>query len=83
VLVSVGFLMMAVIGGAVFYGFGIFFQPMATDLGWNRGVTASALSIMLMTNGGVAPLVAPATNRWGVRLVTVLGYDLLLFECTS
>jgi MFS family permease len=78
VLVAVSFLIMGVSTAAVYYSFGIFFQPMAAELGWPRGATATAFSIMIVVLGAIAPLVAALINRWGVRSVLGLGSILLV-----
>lgn len=72
------FLITAVVGGTVLYSFGVFFDPMASDLGWPRGVTATAFSMMILVMGASAPIVAAAITRFGVRKVLVIGTSLLI-----
>ena len=78
ILVAFGHLLMAVVGGSVYYGFGVFFKPMAADLGWARGVTATGFSKMILVMGGSAPLMAAVIKRIGLRIVLGAGSILLV-----
>lgn len=53
--------------GAMFYIFGIFYDPLLEAFGWSRSQTATALSIYLVTVGLSAPAVGRLTDRFGPR----------------
>ncbi|MBW2201625.1 MAG: MFS transporter [Deltaproteobacteria bacterium] len=59
--------------GAMFYIFGIFYDPLLTAFGWNRSQVATALSIYLVTVGFSAPVAGRLTDRFGPRKLIGIG----------
>ncbi|MBI3090929.1 MAG: MFS transporter [Candidatus Tectomicrobia bacterium] len=61
----------------VFYGgrfsFGVFFKPMAQDLGWSRTLTAGAFGLNLLLSGVFAPFLGWLMDRFGARAAINVG----------
>jgi len=73
----------------IFYSFGIFFEPMLTELGWTRAVTSGAFSLCITLYGLLAIGMGRLTDKFGPRLVITtcglffgLGY-LLMSQITA
>jgi MFS family permease len=71
-------------GGAIFYGFTAFFEPLADKFNWSYAQISFAASLRGMEAGLLAPLVGMLVDRWGPRrllaggaLITTLGLILL------
>ena len=69
-----------VIGGLVVtlamglrHGFGLFLEPMSTELGWGRGVFAFALAIQNLLWGLSQPFAGALADRFGAARVVVVG----------
>lgn len=78
VVLGAAFLMMAVVGGGVYYAFGVFVKPMSTELDWSRGTVSIALSIMSVMQAMIGPIIGAVVVRFGARRVTVAGTALLI-----
>jgi MFS family permease len=78
VIVAMGFSIQAVLGGGVYYAFGVFFPTMIAELGYSRGEGSVAFSISVLMSGFAAPLVGMAITRFGVRRVMGAGNVLLV-----
>jgi MFS family permease len=65
------FIIMAVMWGT-FHAFGIFFNPMLAEFGWNRAMTSGAFSLSLLISGLSAILMGRLTDQLGPRLVMVI-----------
>jgi MFS family permease len=83
VIVLATFLVMMVAWGA-HYTFGVFFQPVLSEFGWTRAMTAGAfsLSVLLRALSGIG--VGRLSDRFGPRITTIacgvflgLGYSLM------
>jgi len=59
--------------GAMFYVFGIFYDPLLKEFGWTRSQVAAALSIYLVTVGLSGPVVGRLTDRFGPRKLIGIG----------
>jgi MFS family permease len=77
------------IGGAVFYGFTAFFEPIVDETGWSYTQLSLAASLRGLEMGILSPVVGILADRWGPRklilggvLVTVASL-LLLSSATS
>jgi sugar phosphate permease len=71
-------------GGAIFYGFTAFFEPLADKFNWSYAQISFAASLRGMEAGLLAPLVGMLVDRWGPRrllaggaIITTLGLILL------
>lgn len=82
-------LLIIVLGGLVVtlamglrHGFGLFLEPMSSELGWGRGVFAFALAIQNLLWGLSQPFAGALADRFGAARVVVVGgalYTLGLF----
>ncbi len=72
VIVAAGFLAMALIWGTAL-SYGLFVKPMAAELGWSRGETAAAYSLMLFSLGALSMLAGRLNDRFGPRVVIGTG----------
>lgn len=61
--------------GAMFYIFGIFYDPLFNTFGWSRSQVAVALSIYLVAVGFSGPIAGRLTDRFGPR--KLIGYGAL------
>ena len=87
-IVIASFLTALYIGGAVFYGFTAFFEPIADEMGWSYTQLSLAASLRGLEMGILSPVVGILADRWGPRklifggiLVTVA--SLLLLSATT
>ena len=60
-------------GGIYGTGFGVFFKPMAQDLGLNRAAVSGATSLRTLTNSFTGPLIGPLLDRYGPRPIMIVG----------
>ena len=86
-IVGASFLTFLYVGGAVFYGFTAFFEPIQNEMGWSYTEVSIAASLRGLEMGLLAPLVGVLADRWGPRklifgglFVTIVG---LLFLSTA
>jgi len=87
-IVVASFLIALYIGGAVFYGFTAFFEPIVDEMGWSYTQLSLAASLRGLEMGILSPVVGILADRWGPRklifggiLVTVA--SLLLLSYTT
>jgi OFA family oxalate/formate antiporter-like MFS transporter len=87
-IVVASFLIALYIGGAVFYGFTAFFEPIVEEMGWSYTQLSLAASLRGLEMGILSPVVGILADRWGPRklifggvLVTVA--SLLLLSSTT
>jgi MFS family permease len=76
VVVAVTFVTMA-IGVNARTAFSLFFPPIISEFGWERGVTAGAFSFGFVVSGIVSPLIGRLMDRAGPRAVMLLGVALM------
>ncbi|MBR0846270.1 MFS transporter [Bradyrhizobium diazoefficiens] len=76
VVVAVTFVTMA-IGVNARTAFSLFFPPIISEFGWERGVTAGAFSFGFVVSGAVGPLIGRLMDRAGPRAVMELGVALM------
>ncbi|MEQ5802359.1 MFS transporter [Halomonas sp. H10-9-1] len=55
------------------HGFGLFLEPMSSELGWGRGVFAFALAIQNLLWGLAQPFAGALADRFGAARVVVVG----------
>ena len=75
-IVVVTFVTMA-IGVNARTAFSLFFPPIISEFGWDRGVTAGAFSFGFVVSGAVSPLIGRMMDRFGPRGVMELGVALM------
>ncbi len=66
-IVGVCFFLSFYTGGAIFFGFTAFFEPMANEFGWSYAQIALVASLRGLEVGLLAPLVGLLIDRWGPR----------------
>jgi MFS family permease len=76
IVVAVTFVTMA-IGVNARTAFSLFFPPIISEFGWDRGVTAGAFSFGFVVSGVVSPLIGRLMDRAGPRAVMELGVALM------
>ena len=83
-IVGASFLIALYVGGAVFYGFTAFFEPIANEMGWSYTQISLAASLRGLEIGLLSPFVGILADRWGPKrlifggvLITVAGLLLL------
>jgi MFS family permease len=88
-IVVASFLTALYIGGAVFYGFTAFFEPIINEMGWSYTQLSLAASLRGLEMGLFSPIVGILADRWGPRklifggvLITAAGF-ILLSSATS
>jgi MFS family permease len=76
VLVAVTFVTMA-IGVNARTAFSLFYPPILSEFGWERGITAGAFSFGFVASGVVSPLIGRLMDRSGPRAVMEVGVALM------
>ncbi|TPQ32137.1 MFS transporter [Bradyrhizobium guangdongense] len=76
VVVAVIFVTMA-IGVNARTAFSLFFPPIISEFGWERGLTAGAFSFGFVVSGIVSPLIGRLMDRAGPRVVMEVGVVLM------
>ena len=76
IVVAVTFVTMA-IGVNARTAFSLFFPPIISEFGWERGVTAGAFSFGFVVSGAVSPLIGRLMDRAGPRAVMEVGVALM------
>lgn len=72
-IVGACFLIMFYVGGAVFYGFTAFFEPIRREFGWSYMQISFAASLRGLEMGLFAPIVGFLVDRFGSRTLIFLG----------
>ncbi|MDQ7727660.1 MFS transporter [Halomonas sp. SpR8] len=55
------------------HGFGLFMEPLSSDLGWGRGVFAFAIALQNLVWGLAQPFTGALADRFGAAKIIVLG----------
>jgi len=68
--------------------FGIFFEPVLTEFGWSRAMTAGAFSLVIIIRGSLYVVTGRLTDKYGPRIVVttcgfLLGMGYLLMSQIS
>jgi len=87
-IVVASFLIALYIGGAVFYGFTAFFEPIVNEMGWSYTQLSLAASLRGLEMGLLSPVVGILADRWGPRKlifggVLVTAASLFLLSSTT
>jgi len=76
VIVLAGFVIMVVLGGAV-YSFGVFLKPASAEFGWTRAMISGAFSLLIVSQGFLGIFTGRLSDRFGPRIVmTACGFFL-------
>ena len=67
----------AISSGVYFYGFSVFYNPILTEYGWSRALTAGAFSLSRLEGGLEAPLIGWLIDRYGVKKLMLIGVTLM------
>lgn len=76
VVVGAGMLMTCIGIGAMF-SLAVFLQPIAMDTGWSRSGISTAATLNFLSMGAAAFLWGALSDRFGTRIVVLLGGALL------
>jgi len=76
IIVAATFVTMA-IGVNARTAFSLFFPPILSEFGWDRGVTAGAFSFGFVVSAAASPLIGRLMDRLGPRSVMELGVALM------
>ncbi len=87
-IVVASFLIALYLGGAVFYGFTAFFEPVVDEMGWSYTQLSLAASLRGLEMGLLSPIVGILADRWGPRKlifggVLITAASLLLLSSTT
>lgn len=87
-IVGACFLIALYTGGAIFYGFTAYFEPIANEFGWSYAQVSFAASLRGLEVGLLSPFLGILADRWGPRRlifagVVIAGLGLLLFSRTT
>jgi len=87
-IVGACFLIGLYVGGAVFYGFTAFFEPIRREFGWSYTQISLAASLRGLEMGLFGPIVGFLVDRFGSRSLIflgtiVVGLGLILLSCTQ
>lgn len=55
------------------HGFGLFMEPLSSELGWGRGVFAFALALQNLVWGLSQPFTGALADRFGAARIIVVG----------
>ncbi len=72
-IVGAGTLNASLLVGLVFYGFGVFMEPLTQELGWSATAVAFGFSLQRMEAGLFAPVAGYLIDRFGARRVGFIG----------
>lgn len=64
--------------GLAFYSFSVIFPVMIKDLGWQRGQAGIALTLCMFLMGYMAPVLALAISRFGVKRTMISGLVIMV-----
>ncbi len=72
-IVLANFMIVFYVGGAIFYGFTAFFEPLVAEFGWSHTQVSLASSIRGLEMGLMAPVVGFLVDRFGSRRLLFIG----------
>ena len=71
-IVAGGFVLLFLFAGAGFYSFSIFIEPLEETFGWSRAQISLTMSIYMIIQGIIAPLIGYLTERFGPQKVMTI-----------
>ena len=72
-----GFLILFIVSGVCYYGFGVFFKHIQEEFGWGRGVISTAFLTFCLVFAFFSPIIGKLIDRYGARNVILIGSFLL------
>jgi len=71
--VGISFITLALVYGAAWYSFSVFFVALLKEFNWNRSIAAGAFSIFVIIHGIIGPFAGGMVDRFGPRIVFAVG----------
>ena len=71
VLVAAGLVL--TLGMGIRHGFGLFLQPMSSDMGWGRETFALAIAVQNLVWGATQPFAGMLADKYGTARIVVIG----------
>jgi MFS family permease len=72
-IVRISFIILALVYGAAWYSFSVFFVALLKEFSWNRSIAAGAFSLFIIFHGITAPFIGRIIDRFGPKRVFLLG----------
>ncbi len=72
-IVIASFFIAFYVGGAIFFGFTAFFEPIVTEFGWSYTQVSIGTSLRGLEMGILAPLIGFLVDRFGSRRLVIFG----------
>ena len=72
-MVAASFFIAFYVGGAMFYGFTAFFEPIVNEFGWNYTQVSIGISLRGVEMGILAPIIGFLVDRFGSRRLAIFG----------
>ncbi len=87
-IVAASFFIALYIGGAIFFGFTAFFEPIVQEFGWSYTAVSIGVALRGLEMGILAPLIGFLVDRFGSRKlvlfgVITVGFGLILISQTQ
>lgn len=67
------FLALFMQGGGAFYSFGLFYNPLMNEFGWDTAQIALAMTVYLSVLALTAPLIGKITDKYGAKKLVLAG----------
>jgi len=72
-MVAASFFIAFYVGGAMFYGFTAFFEPIVNEFGWSYTQVSIGISLRGVEMGILAPIIGFLVDRFGSRRLAIFG----------
>jgi sugar phosphate permease len=66
-------------GGAFYYGFSVFFNPIRETFGWNATDTSVAFTLRSIETGAFSPVVGILADKMAPRKLLIVGWTIISF----
>ncbi len=76
-IVIAGMVVQGLNSAVYYYGMAVFFTPLVQEFAWSRTALSGAFSIARLEAGIAGPLAGILIDRWGPRLMILLGHILM------
>jgi MFS family permease len=64
-------------GGAFYYGFSVFFNPIREAFGWNAATTSVAFTLRSIETGAFSPIVGILADKISPRKLMIIGWSII------